>query len=445
MSELPVESPDWLRRYVEEYWTLDQVGKLEGISREGVSKRLESLGIKPRAASETLELRGRRETSIKAQAIQATFLRTRSIQETAEEFGLRSVWVKRFVEEQVPDFKVLTRAPRSTAKKYSAEDLFASLRKAASSSANNLTTATYDQFVKTHETLTNGRPRPGTQTMLLRYGSWGAALEAAGLPANPHSGPKKGFDEADAVSAVVECWRTTGRPPVVTMYDEWQRQHKARPSPATVLKLAGPWNALLARAWQVVHGVALDQDEENIAVPETLLRADDESPSSNAFVTYFAANEGTEISLRSDLVADGYLALERAVQSHALIQNSVAQAGTAAGLTPWRPTPAGPPFDVALSRGDSHVFVVEVKSATSVNLEFQLRIGLGQVLRYAHQLRPYARTVHPVIAIELRPDDSWVGLLQDLGVGLLVRGSIDADLARLVEDTFGECDPTSTQ
>lgn len=445
MTNDPPASPEWLRRYLEDYWTLDEVGELEGISREAANNRLEALGIKPRTASETLELREVYETSLHAEAIKSTFLQTRSIEETVEAIGLRHSWVKRFVTQQVPDFHILTREPRNTTNNYSVEDLSESLREAASLSANNLTTAAYDQFAKTYRTLKDGRPRPGKQTMLLRYGSWGAALQAAGLPANPHAGPKKGFDEADAVGAVVECWRTTGLPPTVKSYEEWHRQNKTHPSSATVRKLAGPWNALLVRAWQVVHGIVLDQEEDSVTVPEPLLRASYDSPVSNTFVTYFAANEGTEISLKSNFATGGYLALERAVRSHALIQNSVAQAGTSAGFSAWRPTPAGPTFDVALSRSEGHVFVVEVKSATRANLEFQLRIGLGQVLRYAHQLRSDAYTVLPVIAIELRPDDSWVSLLQNLGVGLLVHGSISTDLAALVQDRCGESDSISVQ
>ena len=74
------------------------------------------------------------------------------------------------------------------------------------------------------------------------------------------------------------------------------------------------------------------------------------------------------------------------------------------------------------------MFVVEVKSATQENLELQLRIGLGQVLRYAHLLRLHAQWVTPVIAIELQPDEYWVELLAELGVGLLVSGSIPAIL-----------------
>lgn len=442
MSESTTEIPDWLRRYRDEYLTLEEVGELEGITREGVRNRLKRLGIKPRSLSETNRLREDRETALQAEAIQQAFLRTRSLEQTAEQVGLQLSWVQRFVRDQVPDSDVLVRAPRNVAKKYTEEDLFESLREAASLSPGNLAAGAYDAFVRAHGTLADGRPRPGKQAMALRYGSWRAALEAAGLPANAHSGPQKEFDEVDAVGAVVECWRAVGRPPTGDAYDEWQQKHVGRrPSKVTVRKLAGPWNVLLVRVWQVVHGIVLDQNDPDATVPESLLAGDDELPASDTFVTYYAANEGTEVSLRSDMVADGYLALERAVQSHAQIQNAVAQAATEIGLRPWSPALTGPAFDVALSQGDEHVFVVEVKSATAENLEFQLRIGLGQVLRYAHQLRSDAYTVHPVIAIEMRPDDSWVSLLQDLGVGLLVRESIPEDLATLMESTLDDGDP----
>lgn len=440
MSESTTESPDWLRRYREEYLTLDEVGELEGITREGVRQRLKRLGIEPRSLAETRRLRERHETSMQAEAIRQAFLRTRSLEQTAEQVGLQVSWVQRFVKDHIPDCEVLLRVPRSRAKNYTEEDLFASLREAASLSSGILTAAAYDAFVETHETLPDGRPRPGKQAMALRYGFWRLALEAAGLPANFHPGPQKEYDAVDAVDAVVECWRKTGRPPTVAAYETWQQEHGGYPSASTVRKLADSWDTLRVRAWQVVHGIVLDQDDPDVTVPESLLAGDDGPPAPEAFVTYYAANEGTEVSLRSDLVADGYVALERAVQSHAQIQNAVAQAGNEIGLKPWSPALAGPAFDVALSYGDTHVFVVEVKSATAENLEFQLRIGLGQVLRYAHQLRSDAYKIHPVIAIELRPDDSWVSLLQDLGVGLLVRDSIPEDLGKLMEDTLDDGD-----
>jgi len=63
--------------------------------------------------------------------------------------------------------------------------------------------------------------------------------------------------------------------------------------------------------------------------------------------------------------------------------------------------------------------VAEVKSLTAANEEKQLRLGLGQVLRYAHQLDRQAGTV-PVLVVERIPrDSSWERLCEKLGVVLV--------------------------
>jgi hypothetical protein len=59
-----------------------------------------------------------------------------------------------------------------------------------------------------------------------------------------------------------------------------------------------------------------------------------------------------------------------------------------AGLSPRSPDLAKgePNFDIAWQSGDS-LRVVEVKTTIPANEELQLRLGLGQVLRYADALR----------------------------------------------------------
>jgi hypothetical protein len=74
-----------------------------------------------------------------------------------------------------------------------------------------------------------------------------------------------------------------------------------------------------------------------------------------------------------------------------------------------------PNFDIAWTSGKK-VFVAEVKSVTDANEEKQLRLGLGQVLRYSHQLGKNGR-VYPVLVVERRPtDSSWAQLCSQLGV-----------------------------
>jgi hypothetical protein len=71
--------------------------------------------------------------------------------------------------------------------------------------------------------------------------------------------------------------------------------------------------------------------------------------------------------------------------------------------------------------------VAEVKSSTADNEEVQLRLGLGQVLRYRQRLSALGHDrVIAVLVPERRPrDPSWRGLCQALGVVLLCRNELE--------------------
>jgi hypothetical protein len=53
---------------------------------------------------------------------------------------------------------------------------------------------------------------------------------------------------------------------------------------------------------------------------------------------------------------------------------------------------------------------------TAANTEEQLRLGLGQVLRYAYQMRGVEETVPVLIAERCLGDRSWMDLCIGLGV-----------------------------
>ena len=64
--------------------------------------------------------------------------------------------------------------------------------------------------------------------------------------------------------------------------------------------------------------------------------------------------------------------------------------------------------------------VVEVKSLTERNEERQLRLALGQVLRYRQLLAAKARPVRCVIATERQPSDlSWQDVCDGLDIKLV--------------------------
>ncbi|GBQ02388.1 hypothetical protein SSP531S_38470 [Streptomyces spongiicola] len=82
--------------------------------------------------------------------------------------------------------------------------------------------------------------------------------------------------------------------------------------------------------------------------------------------------------------------------------------------------PGGPEFDAGWLRGED-VFIAEVKSLTGAREDQQIRLGIGQVLDYAHQLRTaYPRTVtHPVLVLERRPSAArWTTLADSIGLRL---------------------------
>ncbi|WP_328410780.1 hypothetical protein OG542_12830 [Streptomyces violaceus] len=77
-----------------------------------------------------------------------------------------------------------------------------------------------------------------------------------------------------------------------------------------------------------------------------------------------------------------------------------------------------PRFDAGWSRDDD-VFIAEVKSLTGASEDQQIRLGIGQVLDYAHQLqlaRTYGR-IRPVLVLEKQPTDPrWTSLAEASGI-----------------------------
>ena len=93
-----------------------------------------------------------------------------------------------------------------------------------------------------------------------------------------------------------------------------------------------------------------------------------------------------------------------------------------AGIEPRSRRPHEPNFDLAWTT-DGAVFVAEIKSITEQNEEEQLRLGLGQVLRYRHRLDKLGHQhVLAVLVPEREPrDPSWRDLCDELGVIMLSR------------------------
>ena len=129
---------------------------------------------------------------------------------------------------------------------------------------------------------------------------------------------------------------------------------------------------------------------------------------------YRRINESALSSVRDPFDTDPAL-VERGLQAHARTQNELADYLNWHGIEPLSPQPDEPQFDLAFFTKGA-MTVVEVKSLTDSNSERQLRLGLGQALRYAHILSRHGYPVVPALALEHEPAGDWLELLARLNV-----------------------------
>lgn len=117
--------------------------------------------------------------------------------------------------------------------------------------------------------------------------------------------------------------------------------------------------------------------------------------------------------------------VERSLRNHASTQNALADFVEAHGWEPRSPRAEEPNFDLLWSTAD-RVTVAEVKSIRPENEERQLRLALGQVLRYRQRLEDQYTNVVAVVAASSRPqDETWESLLSEHGVVLVWPGEFD--------------------
>jgi hypothetical protein len=122
--------------------------------------------------------------------------------------------------------------------------------------------------------------------------------------------------------------------------------------------------------------------------------------------------------------------IDRGNQAHADTQDALAEFLRGVGISPRRPKAGEPKYDLAWEWRDQF-FVAEVKSTTVSNKESQLRLGLGQVLRYRHEIARTGRQVIAVIVPESEPDEPvWAELCATLGVVLAWPGSFERVFGR---------------
>ena len=131
---------------------------------------------------------------------------------------------------------------------------------------------------------------------------------------------------------------------------------------------------------------------------------------------YVDVNENVEVAPPDAFNVDPSK-LERGWKGHQVTQNRLAAHVRRLRASPLEPD-GTPVYDIAWELG-GEVFVAEIKSVTDANEEGQMRLGLGQVLHYAHQLSKKLGGVKivPVLVPEREPSDpEWKKLCAQLGV-----------------------------
>jgi hypothetical protein len=168
-----------------------------------------------------------------------------------------------------------------------------------------------------------------------------------------------------------------------------------------------------------------DFDAVFAVADEPTLSSADPRPASLGLGAPYRQVPVTELSGSRDPFSVDPALLERGLRGHTDTQNELASVLSNAGIEPRRGLGSGPNFDLAWQKNGT-VFVAEVKSITAGNEEQQLRLGLGQVLRYKQRLAALGHDrVVAVLVPERQPrDPSWRELCQDLGVVLLCRNEL---------------------
>jgi hypothetical protein len=98
-------------------------------------------------------------------------------------------------------------------------------------------------------------------------------------------------------------------------------------------------------------------------------------------------------------------ALDRGTAAHEATVTALSRTLERRGLLPQRPGRHAPAFDLGWTE-DGVVYIAEVKSLTGTDQTQQIRLGLGQVLDYAQQIRHSRLTsspVQPVLVLEHEP------------------------------------------
>ena len=134
--------------------------------------------------------------------------------------------------------------------------------------------------------------------------------------------------------------------------------------------------------------------------------------------SYRQADESVAITRHKPFEHDPDV-IDRGSKAHRRIQNSLANFLLENGITPESPSNSKINFDIGWQVNETY-FIAEIKSITAKNEEKQLRLGLGQVLRYMSLVdKQNISKVVPVVIAEKVFDVSWYKTCESQNVRLV--------------------------
>jgi len=230
--------------------TQAEVADRIGVSRERVRYLLRETGLPMRSKREAHALRRERITREGREEINTTFAECRNITEVVRRLGIPRRIVEEVVHESFSpaERRLPVERRRKWRQRFTDEELLDFLR-AAASGADTVTVDAYTEHARNKQT-PDGRSWPVQTTFYKRFGSWRAAVAAAGLAQSP--GPQVGkrkFEEVHCVDALRAAALALGETPTAEDYDAFARSFGgAYPSVATVRNCFGTWFQALTAA-----------------------------------------------------------------------------------------------------------------------------------------------------------------------------------------------------
>jgi hypothetical protein len=229
--------------------TLEQVGKLFGLTRERVRQIFREAGLSIRSTSETRALRSKHLIEGCGEEIKAAFLVSHNVEQVAHRFGLPITVTKVFIKTQFPHTWE-RRPPKPPEPKYPTEEILELLREAADAVGGDLREPSYRRYAE-GRSIADGRSWPSASTINARFGSWSRALIAAGLKplGTLSSKSRRKFSDDDCFAAIRAAAEALGGPPTVGAYREFARKSQGGyPSEMTIRVRFGAWRDVLVRA-----------------------------------------------------------------------------------------------------------------------------------------------------------------------------------------------------